>query len=242
MNQIEKLKAMVNDAERMVFFGGAGVSTESGIPDFRSARGIFSGKHRIPPETLISAPFLRQDPVTFFDFYRKNLIFPNAKPNPAHKALAKWEEEGKLIGVVTQNIDGLHQVAGSEVVHELHGSIHRNYCASCKKPYPLSRVMDDKEPVPTCACGGMIRPDVVLYGEPLDPNVTSKAVEAIQRSDMMIIGGTSLVVYPAAAFVQGYRGRLVIINKSPTGLDGAAELCINAPVGEVLGEVAGISE
>ena len=242
MDQLQQLKRMIQEAGRLVFFGGAGVSTESGIPDFRSSEGIFSGQHRIPAETIISAPFLRRDPATFFDFYRKHLVFPSALPNPAHRALAKWEGEGKLTGVVTQNIDGLHQMAGSRAVYELHGSIHRNHCTKCRKTYPLSRMLDEQEPVPTCACGGMIRPDVVLYGESLDPDTISQAVRTISASDMMIIGGTSLMVYPAAAFVQGYRGRLVIINKSPTGLDGEAELCISAPVGKVLGEAAGISE
>lgn len=244
--QREALKKIIEESENIVFFGGAGVSTESGIPDFRSENGIFKTvqEYGIPPETIISASYFWQDQRTFYDYYKKNLVAQWAKPNKAHLALAKLEEIGKLKAVVTQNIDGLHQAAGSKTVYELHGSIHRNYCRHCGKFYTLDQIMDEakcENGVPRCTCGSIIKPDVVLYEENLDDTTVSNAVSAIRKADTLIVGGTSLVVYPAAGFVGYFRGKhLVVINKGETGIDSEAELVIREPIGEVLGEVVGV--
>jgi NAD-dependent deacetylase len=239
----EELKKIIDDSKNIVFFGGAGVSTESGIPDFRSATGLYSAKSNYgrSPEEMVSIDFFERDPVTFFDYYKKNLTAPWAKPNNAHLALAKLESMGKLSAVVTQNVDGLHQAAGSRCVYELHGSVYRNYCMHCRKAYSLEYIMDEincERGVPKCSCGGIVKPDVVLYGEMLDENCILGAQRAIAKADTLIIGGTSLVVYPAAGFVHHFRGKdLVVINKSATGMDSAADLLIHEPIGEVMKEV-----
>ena len=218
----------------IVFLGGAGVSTESGIPDFRSSSGVFSGSRLRSPEELVSRSFFRAHPQEFFEFYKGSMLFPDALPNTAHKKLAELEAAGLLRAVITQNIDGLHQAAGSKNVLELHGSVHRNYCVTCKKSYSLDFVMAS-EGVPQCtACGGMVRPDVVLYEEPLDERILEEAVLAIEQASMMIIAGTSLVVYPAAGLTNYFKGsHLVLINKSPTSQDEFADLCIAENVGSV---------
>ena len=235
--QWKKLKEIVDQSDNIVFFGGAGVSTESGIPDFRSTDGLYHQEYRYPPETILSHTFFRQNPEEFYRFYKDRMLFPDAKPNAAHKALAKLEQEGKLKAVVTQNIDGLHQAAGSRNVYELHGSIHRNYCMKCGKFYDAEYVKNS-EGIPRCSCGGMIKPDVVLYEEGLDQKTIQGAVEAISSADMLIIGGTSLVVYPAAGFIDYFHGKhLVVINKSETARTVRAELAISAPIGEVLGAI-----
>ncbi|KIR03304.1 NAD-dependent protein deacetylase of SIR2 family [Lachnospiraceae bacterium TWA4] len=233
----ELLKQWIKESENIVFFGGAGVSTESKIPDFRSVDGLYNQEYDYPPETILSHSFFMRNPKEFFRFYRNKMLFPDAMPNKAHIALAKLEQEGKLKAVVTQNIDGLHQKAGSKEVLELHGSVHRNYCMKCGKFYGLDEVLS-QEGVPTCSCGGIIKPDVVLYEEGLDSQVIEKSLNYIARADILIIGGTSLSVYPAAGFVDYYRGnRLVLINKSATPMDSRANLVINDPIGEVLGEL-----
>jgi NAD-dependent deacetylase len=232
----EKLRQVIENSRRIAFLGGAGLSTESGIPDFRSADGIYKAQtaYGHSPEVLLSHDFFWRHTEVFYDYYRKFLLYPDAKPNKAHKALAKLEQDGKLTAVITQNIDGLHQAAGSRNVLELHGSVHRNYCTKCRKFYPMEYILES-EGVPTCSCGGVIKPDVVLYGEGLDTKTLVSAVTHIQRADTLIVGGTSLVVYPAAGLVQYYRGhRLVLINKSPTALDASADLLISAPIGQVL--------
>ena len=235
--EIKKLKEIVDDSKNIVFFGGAGVSTESGIPDFRSEDGLYRQRYRYPPEQIISHTFFVQHPEEFFEFYRDKMMILDASPNKAHKKLAQLEQEGKLTAVITQNIDGLHQAAGSRNVLELHGSIHRNYCQKCGKFYDASYVKNTKG-VPHCECGGIIKPDVVLYEEGLDSDVIRKSVQAIAAADTLIIGGTSLVVYPAASFIDYFRGRhLVVINKSATAKEVGAELTIAAPIGEVLGAV-----
>ena len=235
--EIKKLREIVDDSKNIVFFGGAGVSTESGIPDFRSEDGLYRQKYRYPPEQIISHTFFVQHPEEFFEFYRDKMMILDASPNKAHKKLAQLEQEGKLTAVITQNIDGLHQAAGSRNVLELHGSIHRNYCQKCGKFYDASYVKNTKG-VPHCECGGIIKPDVVLYEEGLDSDVIRKSVQAIADADTLIIGGTSLVVYPAASFIDYFRGRhLVVINKSATAKEVGAELTIAAPIGEVLGAV-----
>lgn len=234
--RLSQLADLVRTSRRMVFFGGAGVSTESGIPDFRSAEGIFSKRGRIPPEALLHHSCLMADPESFYAFYRGHLLYPDAKPNLAHRTLAKWEKEGRLQAVVTQNIDGLHQAAGSANVYELHGSVYRNHCLRCGRAYGLDRILS-AEGLPRCGCGGLIRPDVVLYGEGLDERVVSGAVRAIEGSDLVLIGGTSLRVYPAAGFVRGCPGKLAIINRDPTDMDGEAEVVITAPIGQTLAEV-----
>ncbi len=237
----EELKKILDGGKRMVFFGGAGVSTESGVPDFRSANGLYNAKTNYgrSPEEMLSIDFFEEDPVTFYDYYKKNLIATWAKPNKAHLALAKLEADGKLAAVVTQNIDGLHQAAGSKRVYELHGSVHRNRCRWCGKKFSLDYVLDEancREGVPYCECGGMIKPEVVLYGEMLDDDCIRGAVNAIREADVLIIGGTSLAVYPAAGFVNYFSGdHLVVINKSEVNVRGA-DLVINDPIGEVLGE------
>lgn len=233
--EIDTLQRWVSEGERIVFFGGAGVSTESGIPDFRSVDGLYNQQFRYPPETILSHTFYETHPQAFFDFYRQKMFCPAARPNAAHRKLAEWEAAGKLTAVVTQNIDGLHQMAGSRAVLELHGSVHRNHCETCGRFYGAETVAAG-EGVPRCTCGGRIKPDVVLYEEPLDEDVMRRAVEAIRGADVLIVGGTSLVVYPAAGLVQYYRGhRLVLINKSPTSLDRQADLVLQGAIGEILG-------
>lgn len=234
---IEKLSVWIKSSERVVFFGGAGVSTESGIPDFRSVDGLYNQKYDLPPETIISHGYFMRHPEQFYSFYKDRMIYPQAKPNACHKKLAQLEAEGRLTAVVTQNIDGLHQAAGSKNVFELHGSVHRNYCMDCGKKYSLDYVMES-EGIPRCSCGGMIRPDVVLYEEGLDRKVINGAVKAISEADMLIVGGTSLVVYPAASLVDYYSGRkLVLINKSVTSLDSRAELVIAENIGKVFSQI-----
>lgn len=233
----EQLRQWVQESKRIVFFGGAGVSTESGIPDFRSPDGLYNLKYKYPPETIISRPFFMRDPEEFYRFYRDKMLFPDAKPNAAHLKLAEWEREGKLLGVVTQNIDGLHQAAGSKKVYELHGSVHRNYCMRCGKFYDLDFIMNTKG-VPKCTCGGTVKPDVVLYGENLNNDVINGAVAAISGADMLIIGGTSLNVYPAAGLIDLYSGhRLVLVNLSQTPQDSRADLVIHEKIGKVFSEL-----
>ncbi len=232
-----QLQAWIDESQHIVFFGGAGVSTESGIPDFRSVDGLYNMSYAYPPETIISHTFFTQRPEEFYRFYRDKMLWPDAAPNPAHRKLAELERAGKLKAVVTQNIDGLHQAAGSRNVYELHGSVHRNYCMKCGKFYDLDFVVHG-EGVPRCACGGVVKPDVVLYEEPLDSAVLNGALRAIEGADMLIIGGTSLAVYPAASLIHYYRGeRLVLINKSPTPYDHDADLILAGPIGEILGGV-----
>ncbi|MBR1814040.1 MAG: NAD-dependent protein deacylase [Lachnospiraceae bacterium] len=234
MDPKEQLKQWVEESNSIVFFGGAGVSTESGIPDFRSVDGLYNQQYKFPPETILSHTFFMRNTEEFYRFYRNKMLFPDAKPNAAHLALARLEEQGKLKAVVTQNIDGLHQAAGSKEVWELHGSVHRNYCMRCGKFYSLDDMLHS-EGVPKCSCGGTIKPDVVLYEEGLDDDTINHAVRRIREADMLIIGGTSLTVYPAAGLVHYYRGnKLVLINKSATGLDEDANLVIKEPIGEVL--------
>ena len=237
MNNIETLKKWISESNNIVFFGGAGVSTESGIPDFRSVDGLYNQKYKYPPETIISHSFFERYPEEFYRFYRDKLIIKGAKPNTAHLRLAELEDEGKLKAVITQNIDGLHQLAGSKNVLELHGSTLRNYCIKCGKRYG-TEIFDNTTGVPKCSCGGTIRPDVVLYEEGLDEDVISSAVHFIRNADVLIIGGTSLVVYPAAGLINYYRGnKLVLINKSPTSMDSAADLLISEKIGEVFARV-----
>lgn len=237
MNEVEQLRKIIGESNNIVFFGGAGVSTESGIPDFRSVDGLYHQKYDYPPETILSHTFYRRKPEEFFRFYKDKMLCLSAKPNAAHRKLAEWEKEGKLKAVITQNIDGLHQAAGSRNVYELHGSIHRNYCMKCGKFYDAEYVKNS-EGIPRCSCGGMIKPDVVLYEEGLDQKTIQGAVEAISSADMLIIGGTSLVVYPAAGFIDYFHGKhLVVINKSETARTVRAELAISAPIGEVLGAI-----
>jgi NAD-dependent deacetylase len=234
--QTEKLKEILADSKRIAFLGGAGTSTESGIPDFRSENGVFEAtkKYGYAPEVLISHGFFVRRTDTFYDYYRRYLLFPDAKPNAAHLALARLEEKGKLTAVITQNIDGLHQKAGSKHVLELHGSVYRNHCMRCNQAYSLDEIMA-LQGVPKCTCGGTIKPDVVLYGEGLDEQVLSEAVALISRADTLIIGGTSLVVYPAAGLVDFFNGKnLVVINKGRTGQEAGATLAISAPIGSVL--------
>jgi NAD-dependent deacetylase len=237
MDEMEKLQNMVNESRRIVFFGGAGVSTESGIPDFRSVDGLYHQKYDYPPETILSLSFFLRNPQEFFDFYRDKMIFKTAKPNPAHLTLAAWEASGKLSCVVTQNIDGLHQAAGSKNVIELHGSVHRNRCMRCKKAYGLDFILQSSG-VPKCSCGGIIKPDVVLYEEALDQMVMEQAIREIAGADMLMIGGTSLSVYPAAGFVQAFTGKYIaILNKTPTGMDSKADVVIAAPIGKTLEKI-----
>jgi NAD-dependent deacetylase len=237
-DKIERLRAMIAESKRMVFFGGAGVSTESGIPDFRSTGGLYHQEWAYPPETILSHTFFMHNTEEVYRFYRAKLIVQDILPNAAHKALAKWEADGKLTGVVTQNIDGLHQAAGSKTVYELHGSIHRNFCMGCHAPYPLSFIAETTG-VPRCPkCGGLVKPDVVLYEEALDNDTVEGAVNAIGGADLLIIGGTSLTVYPAAGLVQGFRGKnLVVINRDATQADAGASLVIADSIGEVFSAV-----
>ena len=236
--KIEALQTILDNGKRIVFFGGAGVSTESGIPDFRSADGLYHQKYKYNPETILSHSFFVQKPEEFYEFYRDKMIVTNVEPNITHRFLAKLEEAGKLSGVITQNIDGLHQAGGSENVIELHGSIHRNYCMKCGKFHPLT-AMIGSEPVPRCECGGMLKPDVVLYEESLKDNDIDTALALISHADVLIVGGTSLSVYPAASFIRYFQGNhLVLINKSSTPYDNNADLLIQAGLGEVFSNLS----
>ena len=231
--KINALQTIINNGKRIVFFGGAGVSTESGIPDFRSADGLYHQKYKYNPETILSHSFFMQKPEEFYEFYRDKMVVTDVKPNITHLFLAKLEEAGKLSGVITQNIDGLHQAGGSKTVIELHGSIHRNYCMKCKQFAPLSAMLGS-EPVPHCGCGGILKPDVVLYEESLKDNDIDTALALISHADVLIVGGTSLSVYPAASFIRYFQGEhLVLINKSSTPYDNNADLLIQAGLGEV---------
>ena len=238
MNEsVNALRRLVQEARSIVFFGGAGVSTESGIPDFRSTDGLYRQQWKYPPEVILSHTFYESNPEEFFRFYRAKLLSPHAKPNPAHYKLAQWEQEGRLTAVVTQNIDGLHQAAGSRRVLELHGSVHRNYCERCGKFYDFDFMLHSQG-VPRCTCGGPVKPDVVLYEEGLDQKTLSDAVRFISEADMLIIGGTSLNVYPAAGLINYYRGhKLVLINKSAVARDLAADLVITDPIGATLDQL-----
>ena len=234
MEKIKELQRMIDESNYIVFFGGAGVSTESNIPDFRSADGLYHEKYVYPPEQIVSHTFFVRKTELFYDFYKEKMMYLEAKPNAAHLKLSELEAAGKLKAVITQNIDGLHQLAGSKNVLELHGSIHRNYCQKCGRFYDASYVKQANG-IPRCTCGGIIKPDVVLYEEGLDQDIIRKTIQAIARADMLIIGGTSLVVYPAAGFIDYFRGnKLVVINKSETAKDVGADLYMNEPIGEVL--------
>ena len=234
---IEALRTLIDGAKRIVFFGGAGVSTGSGIPDFRGTDGLYTAVHTYdaPPEEILSGSYLKKHPHQFYEYYKNEMLYPNARPNGAHTALAKLESMGKLTAVITQNIDGLHQTAGSQNVIELHGSVLRNYCVSCGKSYPLSYITGAKD-IPHCEkCGGTVRPDVVLYGEGLDNGAFTEAAKEIAASDLLIVGGTSLTVYPAAGLLRYFRGEsFVILNKSETPYDAYADLIIREPIEEVL--------
>ena len=235
--KIKTLQQWIDESSAIVFFGGAGVSTESGIPDFRSVDGLYNQKYAWPPEEILSRTFFDAKPEEFYRFYRDKMLCLDARPNAAHKKLAELEAAGRLRSVVTQNIDGLHQLAGSKRVWELHGSVHRNYCMRCRKPYSVEDIKDGTG-VPKCSCGGTIKPDVVLYEEGLDSATLEGAVSDLRSADLLIIGGTSLAVYPAAGLINYYRGsRLVLINKSPTPYDDRAGLAINLPIGQVLGQI-----
>ena len=240
MEKLELLRQWIKESSRGVFFGGAGVSTESGIPDFRSVDGLYHQQYDYPPEEIISHSFFQRSPEEFYRFYKDRMLYLDAQPNVTHRALARLEAEGHLAAVVTQNIDGLHQLAGSKAVFELHGSVHRNYCTRCRKFFDV-RAVKEAAGVPRCdACGGIIKPDVVLYEEGLDQDVLMGAVEAIRRADLLIVGGTSLVVYPAAGLLNYYEGsRLVLINKDPTPADSRADLVIHGRLGEVFGRLDG---
>ena len=235
--KIAQLKEWIEGSDNIVFFGGAGVSTESGIPDFRSVDGLYNQKWKYPPETILSHSFFEHDPAEYYRFHRAKLVIDGVQPNRAHKRLAQLEAEGKLRAVVTQNIDGLHQAAGSKKVLELHGSILRAYCSRCRKPFPAEE-MNHGEGVPRCSCGGVIRPDIVLYEEPLDQDVLSEAAHYISQADILIVGGTSLNVYPAAGLSNYYRGsKLVLVNRSATPYDRYADLVIHANIGDVFSQI-----
>ncbi|MCI9241963.1 MAG: NAD-dependent protein deacylase [Lawsonibacter sp.] len=235
--QIQTLQRWIDDSHAIVFFGGAGVSTESGIPDFRSVDGLYNQKYAWPPEEILSRTFFDAQPEEFYRFYRDKMLCLEAKPNAAHRKLAELESAGRLRSVVTQNIDGLHQLAGSRRVWELHGSVHRNYCIRCRRPYSVESIKEGQG-VPTCSCGGTIKPDVVLYEEGLDSATIEGAVADLRAADLLIIGGTSLAVYPAAGLINYFRGkRLVLINKTPTPFDIRANLAIHSPIGQVLGQI-----
>lgn len=232
-----KLQDFISNSQNIVFFGGAGVSTESGIPDFRSVDGLYNQTYKYPPETILSHQFFMDKTGEFYKFYKNKMLFLDAKPNKAHKKLAELEALGKLKAVITQNIDGLHQLAGSKNVLELHGSVHRNYCIKCHQFYDVKAVVNGAA-IPKCTCGGIIKPDVVLYGEGLDNDTMQQSVKAIVNADVLIIGGTSLGVYPAAGLIDYYRGnKLVLINKTSTPMDSRANLVINGSIGEVLGRL-----
>ena len=236
--ELETLKKWIDNSDNIVFFGGAGVSTESGIPDFRSVDGLYNQQYDYPPETILSHTFFRRNTEEFYRFYRAKMLALDAKPNAAHKKLAQWEQEGKLKAVVTQNIDGLHQAAGSKMVYELHGSVHRNYCQKCGAFYD-ARYMLESKGIPKCEkCGGIIKPDVVLYEEGLDDATMRGAIRAISHADVLIIGGTSLTVYPAAGLIDYYNGnKLVLINKSVTPMDSRADLLVQGPIGEIFSQL-----
>ena len=236
--ELETLKKWIDNSDNVVFFGGAGVSTESGIPDFRSVDGLYNQQYDYPPETILSHTFFRRNTEEFYRFYRAKMLALDAKPNAAHKKLAQWEQEGKLKAVVTQNIDGLHQAAGSKMVYELHGSVHRNYCQKCGAFYD-ARYMLESKGIPKCEkCGGIIKPDVVLYEEGLDDATMRGAIRAISHADVLIIGGTSLTVYPAAGLIDYYNGnKLVLINKSVTPMDSRADLLVQGPIGEIFSQL-----
>lgn len=235
--KLKKLQNIVSDAKSMVFFGGAGVSTESGIPDFRSVDGLYHLKYDVPPETILSHTYFMAHTEKFFDFYRDKMLYLNARPNPAHLKLAELEKAGILSAVVTQNIDGLHQLAGSRNVLELHGSVHRNYCTECGRKFDAEFILDS-DGIPRCECGGTVKPDVVLYEESLPDATVTAAIRAISHADVLIIGGTSLNVYPAAGFIRYFNGRhVVIINRDATQADNMAELCIRDNIGEVMQKI-----
>lgn len=237
MGNLETLKKWVEESRSIVFFGGAGVSTESGIPDFRGVDGLYRQKYAYPPETILSHEFLLQHPEEFYRFYREKILILNARPNPAHEKLAQWEREGRLRAVITQNIDGLHQAAGSKRVLELHGSIHRNHCTRCGKAYTAEQIAATTG-VPRCECGGTIRPDVVLYGESLDEKVLRASMDALAHADLLIVGGTSLSVYPAAGLIDLYPGdRLALLNRTPTPRDSRANLILREPIGQIMAEL-----
>ena len=238
MTERETLKKWLDESSNIVFFGGAGVSTESHIPDFRSTDGLYNQQYDYPPETILSHTFFRRHTEEFYRFYRAKMLALDAKPNTAHKKLAQWEQEGKLKAVVTQNIDGLHQAAGSKMVYELHGSVHRNYCQKCGAFYD-ARYMLESKGIPKCEkCGGIIKPDVVLYEEGLDDATMRGAIRAISHADVLIIGGTSLTVYPAAGLIDYYNGnKLVLINKSVTPMDSRADLLVQGPIGEIFSQL-----
>ncbi|MDD6967435.1 MAG: NAD-dependent protein deacylase [Firmicutes bacterium] len=237
MSKIDVLKQWIEESSSIVFFGGAGVSTESGIPDFRSVDGLYSQHFEYPPETIISHSFFRRDPAYFFRFYREKMLPLGFEPNITHKKLAQWEREGKISAVVTQNIDGLHQKAGSKRVYELHGSVLRNYCEKCRKFYPAEFIRDCTD-IPRCSCGGIVKPDVVLYEESLDQDTIEKSVMAIRAADLLMVAGTSLTVYPAAGLIQYYRGnRLVLINRDVTPFDDEANLVIHDNLGNVFSQL-----
>ena len=240
MEPVMQLKSWIEESKNIVFFGGAGVSTESGIPDFRSQDGLYHQQYDYPPEQILSHTFFVRKPEEFFRFYRNKMLAPDARPNRAHLALAELERAGRLKAVITQNIDGLHQAAGSREVLELHGSVLRNHCMRCGKFYGMEAILNSSG-VPKCSCGGVIKPDVVLYEEGLDMDTLNRAVNYISRADVLIVGGTSLTVYPAAGLIDYYRGRkLVLINRDATPLDGQADLVIAGKIGEVLGEAVGV--
>lgn len=235
--EVRKLQDIIDDSQNIVFFGGAGVSTESNIPDFRSADGLYQQQYKYSPEQIVSHSFFVRNTEAFYEFYKSKMMFLDAKPNPAHKKLAELEAAGKLSAVITQNIDGLHQAAGSKNVLELHGSIHRNYCQRCHQFYDAAYVKN-AEGIPKCSCGGVIKPDVVLYEEGLDSSIIEKSIHAISMADTLIIGGTSLVVYPAAGFIDYFRGKhLVVINKGATAREVGAELTIAAPIGQIMAQI-----
>lgn len=237
MNSIEKLQNMITESHNIVFFGGAGVSTESGIPDFRSVDGLYQQTYAYPPETILSHRFFMEKTEEFYEFYRKKMLYLKAKPNEAHKKLAELEEVGKLKAVITQNIDGLHQLSGTKHVLELHGSVHRNYCMDCHQFYGVNTIAES-EGIPRCTCGGVIKPDVVLYGEGLENDTINQAVSAISKADVLIIGGTSLGVYPAAGLIEYYRGdKLILVNKAPTPMDKRGDLIIPGAIGEIFKEI-----
>lgn len=233
---VQALEEIIAKSSSIVFFGGAGVSTESGIPDFRSVDGLYHQKYAYPPETILSHTFWEENPEEFYRFYRDKLIVKGAKPNAAHLRLARLEKEGKLKAVITQNIDGLHQAAGSREVLELHGSVHRNYCMDCRRFYD-ARFILASQGVPRCVCGGVVKPDVVLYEESLDGGTLERAVQEISACDLLIIGGTSLAVYPAAGLIRYCGGKIAVINKSATPMDGQADLLVQEPIGRVLGAI-----
>ncbi|MDO4293170.1 MAG: NAD-dependent protein deacylase [Eubacteriales bacterium] len=234
-SQLQKLKEIVDASHNIVFFGGAGVSTESGIPDFRSTDGLYHQQYQYPPETILSHTFFERHTEEFFRFYRAKMLAPGARPNAAHRKLAEWERQGRLKAVITQNIDGLHQAAGSKKVLELHGSVLRNHCVRCHRFYNMEAVLNSTG-VPRCECGGIIKPDVVLYEESLDMRVMQEAIDFIRRADVLIVGGTSLVVYPAAGLIDYYQGdRLVLVNRTPTARDSRADLVVTGSIGEIFG-------